>query len=75
MLLGLLLACQSDVSIIKRLEEEETGQAIGVGEPGEPAAIPSSEPAWEQERAGVTGLSTMYLNKLLALLVWARHKN
>ncbi len=31
MLLSLLLACQSDVSIIKRLEEEETGQAIGDG--------------------------------------------
>ena len=65
MLLGLLLwACDSDVSIIKRIEEEETGQAIGIGEPGEPAAIPSSEPAWEQDRAGVTGLSTMYLRQI-----------
>lgn len=64
MLLSLLLwACDSDVSIIKRLDEE-TGQAIGVGEPGEPAAIPSSEPGWEQERGGVTGLSTMYLRQL-----------
>ena len=75
MLLSLLLwACDSDVSIIKRIEEEETGQVIGVGEPGEPAAIPSSEPAWEQERAGVTGLSTMYLSKPV-LLVWARHRS
>ena len=64
MLLSLLLACQSDVSIIKRLEEEETGQVIGVGEPAEPAAIPSSEPAWEQNRTGVTGLSTMYLRQI-----------
>ena len=64
MLLSLLLACQSDVSIIKRLEEEEAGQVIGVGEPAEPAAIPSSEPAWEQNRTGVTGLSTMYLRQI-----------
>ena len=79
MLLSLLLwACDSDVSIIKRLDEE-TGQSIGVGEPGEPAAIvgqptnevgsqPSSEvgsePAYEQQRAGVTGLSTMYLRQI-----------
>lgn len=79
MLLVLLLACQSDVSIIKRLEEEETGQSIGIAEPAEPAAIvgqpssevgsePSSEvgsePAYEQQRSGVTGLSTMYLRQI-----------
>lgn len=80
MLLSLLLwACDSDVSIIKRIEEEETGQVLGVGEPAEPAAIvgqpasevgsqPSSEvgsePAYEQQRAGVTGLSTMYLRQI-----------
>ena len=79
LLLLLLWACDSDVSIIKRIEEEETGQALGVGEPGEPAAIvgqpasevgsqPSnevgSEPAYEQQRAGVTGLSTMYLRQI-----------
>ena len=79
MLLGLLLwACDSDVSIIKRIEEE-TGQTVGVGEPGEPASIvgqpanevetqPSSEiitePAYEQQRTGVTGLSTMYLRQI-----------
>ena len=79
MLLSLLLwACDSDVSIIKRIEEE-TGQAIGVGEPSEPAAIVgqptseagsqpsnevSSEPAYEQRRTGVTGLSTMYLRQI-----------
>ncbi len=80
MLLGLLLwACDSDVSIIKRIEE--TGQSIGVGEPAEPAAIvnqpsnetvnevePSeeinSEPSYEQTRSGVTGLSTMYLRQV-----------
>ena len=80
MLLSLLLwACDSDVSIIKRIEEEETGQVLGVGEPAEPAAIvgqpssevgsqPSSEvgsePAYEQQRSGVTGLSTMYLRQI-----------
>ena len=70
MLLGLLLACQSDVSIIKRLEEEETGQAIGIAEPGEPAAVPQpttdvgSEPSYEQQRTGITGLSTMYLRQI-----------
>ncbi len=78
LLLLSLWACDSDVSIIKRIEEE-TGQAIGVGEPGEPAAIvgqPSSEvgsqPTTEQEtdqvtdqqRTGVTGLSTMYLRQI-----------
>ena len=79
MLLGLLLwACDSDVSIIKRIEEE-TGQTVGIGEPGEPASIvgqpanevetqPSSEiitePAYEQQRTGVTGLSTMYLRQI-----------
>lgn len=72
MLLSLLLwACDSDVSIIKRIEEEETGQAIGIGEPGEPAAIvgqPSAEQdtdqVTDQERTGVTGLSTMYLRQI-----------
>jgi hypothetical protein len=66
MLLSLLLwACDSDVSIIKRVEE--TGQSIGVGEPGEPVAIapqPTSEPGYEQQRQGVTGLSTMYLRQI-----------
>ena len=66
MLLSLLLwACDSDVSIIKRVEE--TGQSIGVGEPGEPVAIapqPTTEPGYEQQRAGVTGLSTMYLRQI-----------
>ena len=78
MLLSLLLwACDSDVSIIKRIEE--TGQVVGVVEPGEPAAIvaqptnevetqPSSEvgsePSYEQQRVGVTGLSTMYLRQI-----------
>jgi hypothetical protein len=32
MLLSLLLACQGDVSIIKRVEED-TYQSIGIGEP------------------------------------------
>ena len=68
MLLSLLLACQSDVSIIKRLEEEETGQAIGIAEPAEPAAFPSAEQdtdqVTDQERTGVTGLSTMYLRQI-----------
>ena len=68
MLLSLLLACQSDVSIIKRLEEEETGQAIGIAEPAEPAALPSAEQdtdqVVDQERTGVTGLSTMYLRQI-----------
>ena len=68
MLLSLLLACQSDVSIIKRLEEEETGQAIGIAEPAEPAAFPSAEQdtdqVVDQERTGVTGLSTMYLRQI-----------
>ena len=71
MLLSILLwACDSDVSIIKRIDEE-TGQVIGVGEPGEPVAIapqPSaeagSEPSYEQQRTGVTGLSTMYLRQI-----------
>ena len=66
MLLSLLLwACDSDVSIIKRVEE--TGQSIGVGEPGEPVAIspqPTTEPGYEQQRTGVTGLSTMYLRQV-----------
>mgnify|MGYP005626857789 CR=1 FL=1 len=66
MLLSLLLwACDSDVSIIKRVEE--TGQSIGVGEPGEPVAIapqPTTEPGYEQQRTGVTGLSTMYLRQI-----------
>ena len=74
MLLSILLwACDSDVSIIKRLEEEgtDTGQYIAITEPGEPSAIVGqptsevgSEPAYEQERAGVTGLSTMYLRQV-----------
>ena len=70
MLLSLLLwACDSDVSIIKRVEE--TGQSIGVGEPGEPVAIapqPSAEQdtdqVTDQVRSGVTGLSTMYLRQV-----------
>jgi len=63
MLLSLLLwACDSDVSIIKRVEE--TGQSIGVGEPTPEPGLPSDEPAWEQNRAGVTGLSTMYLRQI-----------
>ena len=70
MLLSLLLwACDSDVSIIKRVEE--TGQSIGVGEPGEPVAIPPQPSAdqgtdqdAEQVRSGVTGLSTMYLRQV-----------
>ncbi|MDA7494635.1 hypothetical protein N8467_01055 [bacterium] len=65
MLLLLLWACDSDVSIIKRVEE--TGQSLGVGEPGEPVAIapqPSAEQETDQVRSGVTGLSTMYLRQI-----------
>lgn len=70
MLLSLLLwACDSDVSIIKRIEE--TGQSIGVGEPGQPVAItpqPSPEQdtdqVTDQDRTGITGLSTMYLRQI-----------
>jgi hypothetical protein len=78
MLLLLLWACDSDVSIIKRIEEE-TGQIVGIDEPGEPAAVlnqptsevgsqPSYEPSTDenidQTRSGVTGLSTMYLRQI-----------
>jgi len=69
MLLLLLWACDSDVSIIKRVEE--TGQSLGVGEPGEPVAIPPQPSAEQdtdqdidQERMGITGLSTMYLRQI-----------
>jgi len=70
MLLSLLLwACDSDVSIIKRIEE--TGQSTGVGEPGEPVGIapqPSTEQDTEQDteqaRSGITGLATMYLRQI-----------
>ena len=79
MLLSLLLwACDSDVSIIKRIEE--TGQVIVVSEPGdvvnvsqpgnesvvvdEPSGETIAEPSYEQARTGVTGLSTMYLRQV-----------
>lgn len=70
MLLSLLLwACDSDVSIIKRIEE--TGQSTGIEEPGEPVGIapqPSTEQDTDQDtdqvRSGVTGLSTMYLRQV-----------
>jgi len=64
MLLSLLLwACDSDVSIIKRIDDD-TAQSIGVGEPSYDPPIPTSEPSLDPERAGVTGLSTTYLRQL-----------
>ncbi len=64
MLLSLLLwACDSDVSIIKRIEDD-TSQSIGIGEPSYDPPIPTSEPSLDPERAGVTGLATMYLRQI-----------
>ena len=64
MLLSLLLwACDSDVSIIKRYDED-TASVIGVAEPAPDPSMPSSEPSWDPQREGVTGLSTMYLRQL-----------
>jgi len=64
MLLSLLLwACDSDVSIIKRYDED-TASVIGVGEPAPDPNLPSAEPSWDGQREGITGLSTMYLRQL-----------
>jgi len=64
MLLSLLLwACDSDVSIIKRYDED-TAQSIGIGEPSYDPPIPSAEPSFDPERQGITGLSTTYLRQL-----------
>jgi hypothetical protein len=64
MLLLLLWACDSDVSIIKRVEE--TGQSIGIGEPADDPIIPDQDTDQDidQERTGITGLSTMYLRQI-----------
>lgn len=64
MLLSLLLwACDSDVSIIKRIEDD-TAEVIGVGEPAPDPNLPSAEPSWDGQRTGVTGLATMYLRQI-----------
>ena len=50
MILSILLSCYGDVGIIKRVEEE-TGEAIGIGEPAnDPPVVssePTNEPTWE----------------------------
>ena len=64
MLLSLLLwACDSDVSIIKRYDDD-TAEVIGVGEPAPDPNLPSAEPSWDGQREGVTGLETMYLRQI-----------
>lgn len=64
MLLSLLLwACDSDVSIIKRYDDD-TAEVIGVGEPAPDPNLPSAEPSWDGQREGVTGLATMYLRQI-----------
>ena len=65
MLLSLLLlwSCDSDVGIIKRIEDD-TGAYVGIEEPSLDSNMPSAEPSWDSQRAGVTGLSTTYLRQL-----------
>jgi len=51
MLLSLLLwACDSDVSIIKRIDDTDTSNPIV-----EPSAVPSSEPGYDPQRVGISG--------------------
>jgi len=61
MLLSLLLACQGDVGIIKRIEEE-TGQTIGIGEPADDPIIPDQDT--DQERVGITGYNYLGLRQV-----------
>lgn len=64
MLLTLLLwSCDSDVSIIKRYDED-TSTPITIGEPSEPSTVQDTDQDIDQERSGVTGLSTTYLRQL-----------
>lgn len=59
----LLLSCDSDVSIIKRYDED-TSTPITIGEPSEPSTVQDTDQDTDQERSGVTGLSTTYLRQL-----------
>ena len=63
MLLLLLLSCQGDVGIIKRLEEE-TGQSTETGEPSEDPVMPTTEPSYDPERSGITGYNYLGLRQV-----------
>ena len=68
------MGMDSDVSIIKRIEEEETGQVIELENPASLLLSASSEPAWEQKEQELQDYQLISSSNCLSSL-WVRHKN